>query len=280
MDTNPNQDLAKQTGNTVESKKWYHDPIKIGIGFVALAFLTFNGVKEVISFRDKISQIHNATTKTEQQSSGASVSTAEATKLAETTPSTTPEVLPTVESLEIPASLINSPEELTKVFTERLTAWYNAGATKENVQVADKSSHSYEIVAKEDAQKYAGIFTDALFADGWENNSFITPYVNAMTARNSQTLSLFFKTSGKLDRTPYSRTAEYTSPIIFSKKNGDGSIDIVFNGKDTYEEHNRAVELNNGVSPTQGSDAQYTMHLITVDNSLKILSLYSSNITK
>jgi len=92
----------------------------------------------------------------------------------------TNETLPTVESLEIDASLMSNPEELEKAFISRYTGWYNSGATKENAEAAISSTEGPLAYTAKVAAPYDERFIDALFIENWESVPSLVEFADRM----------------------------------------------------------------------------------------------------
>ena len=90
------------------------------------------------------------------------------------------EVLPSVESLEIDASLMSNPEELEKAFISRYTGWYNSGATKENAEAAISSTEGPLAYTAKVAAPYDERFIDALFIENWESVPSLVEFADRM----------------------------------------------------------------------------------------------------
>lgn len=148
-------------------------------------------------------------TPTEQSSSSTQPASSE------TTPTIYPELMPTVESLEIDASLLSDPEMLAKTcLDDCITAWFNAGATIENAEVALASKEGIHEYSKKVALEYDKIFIDAFLIEGWESNAALVKLVDNMKFLHQTTLELNYLTSfrdiNSKDKVPYMRGTKCT----------------------------------------------------------------------
>ena len=127
----------------------------------------------------------------------------------------TNEELPKMEDLEITnLSLMNNPEELAKMFDEdRLTEWFNAGATPENAKAAF-ASRDIPAYAKKIAEQYDPIFISALFVNNWESNPSLVEMAKRMKEGHLSTLTAYYATSlsdiDPANKEPYRRGIEVT----------------------------------------------------------------------
>ena len=108
----------------------------------------------------------------------ATIGTPIPTQTAETA-SPTAEILLTVDSLEIDASLLSDPNQLASRFNnELITEWFNAGATPENAKASVAPTNSYNLseYATKIAAEYDEIFIEALLIPDWQSNSSLVSY--------------------------------------------------------------------------------------------------------
>jgi hypothetical protein len=132
------------------------------------------------------------------------------TSQSETVKTVSPEVLPTVESIEISASLFPDSKLLVEAAIDKgNTQWFNAGATPENAQAALKSKEGIPAYAEKIAAEYDKIFISALLIDDWESTPALVEWVNKIILIHKQTLMLYFCTSfpniNPADKEPYAR---------------------------------------------------------------------------
>jgi len=123
-----------------------------------------------------------------------------------------PEVLPTVESLEVDASLISNPEELVKTLEEkRMTEWFNAGSTPENAKKwmgAEDLNARNEFIDKI-ASEYDQLFIKALFVEDWQSTPSLVKYIDRVKSIHKNTIKMYYMTSfpdvNPDDKEPYKR---------------------------------------------------------------------------
>lgn len=254
--------------------------LAIATAFVGQGIGIFLGINYTVENIERNSRLANSpnndTTQSEpmvSETNQSSLTIAETTTDGEMTNAS--EILPTVESLEIDGSLLSDPEALMEVFvTQRITEWYNAGATPENARAAFASHDSVEAYTKEVAEKYDILFIEALLAKNWESNPEITKWVNKMSSIHKTTLQLYFLTSfpniNPEDITPYMRGTK-VEKINSTANNADGSVVIVSTEYD-YDnaELNRAGEkLTNGTKVGEGKATPIST-FIEVDGKIKL----------
>jgi len=188
------------------------------------------------------------------------------------------EVLPTVESLEVSASLISNPEQLAKTFeNNRSTAWLNAGATPENAKTwgdSKSGAQSIEFIDKI-ASEYDKIFIEALYIKEWQSNPKLVASVERMKSIHKNTLKLYFMTYPSdmypQDKEAYKRGIEVTkvypnNPVIID---GVKHINIITvqHDYDNSQLNRIGLENHEGVS---GEDNQPSKSYIVEDGKLKI----------
>lgn len=189
------------------------------------------------------------------------------------------EGIPTVESLELDASLLEYPEALMKKFMEGLhNGWTNAGATPENARAAMDSSLSLADYAALIAAEYDKVYIDALLIEGWEANPTLAKWVNkSMIPIHAKTLALYFITSfpdsHPLDKEPYERTTEIRK-IISATRQDDGSLEIVNieYDRDNSDMNRVGEDLTDGKT-IDGNDIQPTWTFVDEDGKVKISDL-------
>jgi len=173
------------------------------------------------------------------------------------------ETMPTVESLEMDASLLSDPEALIETFeNQRFTEWFNAGATPENAQVA-LNSGNIPAYAAEIAPEYDEIFIKALLIKDWQSNPALVELVNKMTVTHQQTLALYFYTfpnpDDQEDKEAYMRGTKVTK-MVSSTNNYNGSVSITYVGHD-YDnaDLNRVGEKLTGGVKVAGEEGEPTI---------------------
>lgn len=188
------------------------------------------------------------------------------------------EVLPTVESLEIDASLISNPEELVKTFeNNRSTAWLNAGSTPENAKLWSdtKTGAQGDEFIEKTALKYDQIFIDALYVKDWQSHPKLVENINRMKSIHKNTLEMYFMTSSPdlypQDKEPFSRGVEVTkvypnNPVTIG---GIRQITIIYvqHDYDNAMMNRIGTENNEGVT---GEDNQPTVTYAIISSKLQI----------
>ena len=164
-----------------------------------------------------------------------------------------PEKLPTIESLEMNASLLSDPKLLIETAVDRSgTQWFNAGATPENAQIAMKYKGGIPAYAEKIAAEYDELFISALLVDNWESNPILVKWVDNVILIHKQTLALYFYTSfpdiEPKDKEPYMRGTKIKK-IVSINNAPDGSYVSVTEDEYDYDnaDLNRVGEdLTNG----------------------------------
>ncbi len=278
MDNRPRTDSAEysvltDSENNPEPEKKNRAPkkIRIAIAGAALALMVATGV----GCNAKATEQPSPST-TEAPANPSSTSTTSVEVSSTTTPeNSTAEGIPTVESLELDASLLDNPEALMKELEARIEAWFNAGATPENAQAALRSHVSMEDYATKIAAEYDPIFIEALFAEGWESNPILARWVNErLKFAHSSTLALYFLTAfpdiNPKDKEPYKRTTKI-SEIVSGEYQGDGSLIVVdIEADDDNEEMNRVGEKLTGGKKVKNEKVETTRTFVNENGTAKI----------
>jgi len=193
------------------------------------------------------------------------------------------ETIPTVENLEMDASLLNDPEALVETFVdERTTDWYNAGATPENAQAAINSdTETIDEFATRIAAKYDKVFIEALLTKDWESDSQTVKWVERITSIHKLTLALYFYTSfpdvNPLDKEPYRQETSHTK-INSIDNQTNKSITIVTTEQDyNNADMNRADEDLTDGETISGLKVEVTSTYIVIDGKIKLSRLILSN---
>ena len=190
----------------------------------------------------------------------------------------TVEVLPTIESLEIDASLISNPEELVKTFeNNRSTAWFNAGSTPENAKLWSdtKTGAQGDEFIEKTALKYDQIFIDALYVKDWQSHPKLVENINRMKSIHKNTLEMYFMTSSPdlypQDKEPFNRGVEVTKVYPNNPVTIDGirqiTIISVQHDYDNAMMNRIGIENNEGVT---GENNQPTVTYAIIGSKLKI----------
>jgi len=166
----------------------------------------------------------------------------------------TSEILPTVENIEIDASLLSNPEELTRIYVdERTTSWFNAGATIKNAKEAYES-RNIDKYATKIAAEYDLIFEEALLTEDWKSNPEIAEWVTIMEKVHLSTLYFYYLTynieNDPLDKVGYARGSKLNEIIQPCINNSDGSVSVTSteNDYDNQEENRVGESLSNNKS--------------------------------
>jgi hypothetical protein len=189
------------------------------------------------------------------------------------------ETIPTVENLEMDASLLNDPEALVETFVdERTTEWYNAGATPNNAQAAiDSDIETIDEFATRIAAKYDKVFIDALLTKDWESDPDTVKWVERITSIHRLTLAMYFYTSfpdvNPLDKEPYRQETSHTRIDSIANQTSK-SITIVTTEKDyNNADMNRAGEDLTGGETISGSKVEVTSTYVVIDGRIKLSKL-------
>jgi hypothetical protein len=227
-----NQTSIRRGATSVEDvvptpeKEWFNRPRKIA-AFV-LAGVVFIGIAIAASCTNQSKDKPTGMlTPTPTEQGGSPTPSASP----EISPTSSAEILPTVESLEFDAKGLSSPELLIQTWVDRQTAWYNSGATPENARAAVDGYNTMTLpeYAAKVSSDYDGIFIDALFPSDWQSNQILADIVDRTTKVHTNTLMLYFKT---FDNTPedqeaYKRGVKYVQTNSVTS-NADGSVSIKY----------------------------------------------------
>lgn len=263
--------------STPEKKKGASKNVKAAIAGITLALMVVTGVGCNAKAPEK-----PIPTKTEAPANPGSSATTSVEAATTTTPEkSSAEGIPTVESLEVDASLLDNPEALMKTFAgERVEEWFNAGATLENAKAALKSNVSMVDYATKIATEYDTVFIEALMVKGWESDPALVEWVKDVTTAHLATLALNFLTSfpkiHPLDKVPYERTTDIKE-VVSATRQADGSLDVVVIQTDNdNSDLNRVGEgLTDGVR-IEGNEAKPTFKFVNEDSKVKMSGIIFS----
>jgi hypothetical protein len=185
----------------------------------------------------------------------------------------TPEVIPTVESLSISAEELSNPDAFMETYLEeRITAWFNSGATPENAQRAAEMGFSAEF-AQQIAAETDQIFIDALLVDNWESNPRLVNWVNTMKEIHWETLQLYYATSypdlTPEDKVAYARFSNFDSMISFTM-NPDGSVVEQNNEHNSDNADQNSIGEKEGAQGVDGNNDTPTRTFVVVDGKVKL----------
>lgn len=191
------------------------------------------------------------------------------------------ETTPTIDNLEIDASLLSNPEALAKTFIdERVTGWFNAGLTPENAQAALSSRHIDDYAATE-AGKYDEMFIEALLVNNWESIPSLKEWVNNMKEIHKTTLALGYYTSfpkiNPQDKEPYKRGTECVK-FESSTRSTNGTTTIKTIEKDyDNSDNNRVGEKLTGGEKVAGESGSVTRTFVIENGKIKLSSAVLNN---
>jgi hypothetical protein len=178
------------------------------------------------------------------------------------------ELLP-VEALEIPAGL--DAEELgTMIVADRFTKWGNAGAEDSLLQESMDRNLGWDTLIPEKVSENRKIFADALYVEGWEQNTQLRTYVDGSSKANENTLKWYTSTQWNGEEKPENiegYKVELTVDGVQEVESDDTSRTIEV----AYTNHTNS-DLNRGPEPeTQGGI--YTITLEDVNGTEKIADI-------
>jgi len=188
-----------------------------------------------------------------------------------------PGVALTVESVSISAEALSDPDAFMETYLEnRITAWFNAGATPENARLAMEQGLSPQF-AQQVAAEYDQIFIDALLVEGWESNPRLASWVDRMKEIHWETLQLYFATSDPSitpeDIEPYARYSNLETIISFTT-NPDGSINIQNSEHDSDNADKNSIGERPGAEPVAGeTDTPTRTFVIDGNGKIKLSDL-------
>lgn len=177
---------AEATNNAIpETKKGFIDKKVMKIGGVVVAMLglaaaTYFGIGER---KGDAATIENTPTTTEQMApANTSANTAEAaTPVAEKPSETTAETLPTIESLELDASLMSDPEALARKYFEIRNTWTNSsGEITKKISLTDEPTAQHGDLKNKSLDTIDDRYIKALYPGNWADDDLL----RAEVARN------------------------------------------------------------------------------------------------
>ncbi len=252
--------------------------VALGVGYIAY---------NVIKSDDKPSEDVNAMPPIEQQPTNPVETNVVApieTNETQEAPIVHEERLPTVEELEVDASLMNDPEKLVKTFEEdKFTDWMNAGANTENAKrwMEAKNADESNIIVSDLVDKYGELYTKALYIADWQSTPSLVESIDRMKRINKNTLEHYFITSfpdtNPEDKEPYKRgskvTEVYPNNVLRNGTvlpvNGKIQIKTVQHDYDNASENRLGAQ---GVGVT-GQDNTPTFTYIEVDGKIKVSNI-------
>jgi hypothetical protein len=174
-----------------------------------------------------------------------------------------------VEALEIPTGL--DAEELgTMIVADRFTKWGNAGAVDSLLQESMDRNLGWDTLIPEKVSENRKIFADALYVEGWEQNTQLRTYVDGSSKANENTLKWYTSTQWNGEEKPENiegYKVELTVDGVQEVESDDTSRTIEV----AYTNHTNS-DLNRGPEPeTQGGI--YTITLEDVNGTEKIADI-------
>lgn len=188
-------------------------------------------------------------------------------------PITTPEVAPTVESISISAEALSDPDAFMETYLEeRITAWFNSGATPENAQISREEGFSHTF-AQQVAAETDQIFIDALLVEDWQSNPRLSDWVARMKEIHWETLQLYFATSfpelTPEDEVPYARFSNYVTMVTYTV-NPDGSVTEQNSEYNSDNADQNSIGELPGAQPVEGNVYTPTRTFVTVNGTVKL----------
>ena len=256
---------------------------KFAVGMLVVLVVGGIAAREMLKNKQVDNEITNTPPQQEQQVASPVNETVDNSSSEQNIAEESAETLPSVESLEIDASLMSNPEELEKAFISRYTEWYNAGATKENAEAAISSSEGPFAYAAKVAAPYDERYIDALFIDDWESVPSLVQFAERMKVNLHQTtLSDYFKTSFpnfiKEDIEPFRRWEEVISIDSVKTNKPDSWVVIDASQKLHYNEGKHHIHTDGYVDGVQSKTNHSTSSYVVVDGKVKLSEI--SNIVK
>lgn len=137
------------------------------------------------------------------------------------TSSETPEVLPTVDSLELDGSLASNLNNAGEAFCDEMTNWLNSGATDADVDkdykiMINNFNGDIDKFSEQQAAKYDALYEQALFKNISSLDDGTANWLKDVTTQHEEVLKNFLSTSGKLkaegeDLEPYRLKVNFKS---------------------------------------------------------------------
>ncbi|MCX6728161.1 MAG: hypothetical protein NTV39_00105 [Candidatus Saccharibacteria bacterium] len=249
---------------------------KVGVGIAAAALILGGGS---VAAKKAMNQSHPQTTGPVPTNPSPSPSAKASVEASPSPSANSAETTPTIETIEISSNLIAQPETLVETFIdERVTEWYNAGATPENAKAAVLSStETIDEFAARVAAKYDKEFIDALLVKDWQSNPRIVKWVSDMIVIHRQTLALYFYTSfpdqNPQDKQPYERSVKHLS-IESVKGQTSKSVTIVSTEEDfDNADLNRVGEALTAGKKVGDEIAKGSRTFVLEDNHVKLSDL-------
>jgi hypothetical protein len=186
----------------------------------------------------------------------------------ETTSATNPEI-PTAESLEIDSSALSSPDQLASTWCDKLTQWFNAGATPENAEAAHKAvlsgdGTSVKAFFSNLASKYDQQFIKALVQDSTTPD--MVTWIGNMERIHEGTLEDYYATYLRKETSLYKRTENLKKAINLKTTSNTATLNLTCNETDN-------ANLNFANSPQLNTpDFTDELSFSIVDNKIKIIS--------
>jgi hypothetical protein len=191
------------------------------------------------------------------------------------------EKMPTVESLQISAELIDKPEELVQeLLNKAMTNWENAGANKSNYELAVDALINEEIqfedFSKELAPKYDDLYIKALFPADWESTQSLVDVVDVMSKIHGATLTAYLGTSTPAayseDKEPYSRNVIGELLEVVSKSDDTIVLKVKAYDTDNADMNRVGEEYSGGKKADPNHIAIHEFTLAVEGNSIKIIN--------
>ena len=207
----------------------------------------------------------------------------EAVPAVEKSADTVAETIPTVESLEIDASLMSNPEELIKELMEdRFVQWYNAGNTQENVDVAYASHDEIADSAAKMANEYDENYISALLVPDWQSKAPLIEFVEKGIIELRTVLSLFLLTSSGVvseDKKPYERgyVVDEITSSNFDKSKKTMTITIIGHSYDNEADNRAGEDLSENIDTRQMNP---TLEITEINGKAKISNIIFGKVVK
>jgi hypothetical protein len=194
-------------------------------------------------------------------------------------------VLPTVESLKLPASLMDNPEELIGTFIDRVNAWQMAGDGPDNAKkalLAPMEGRTTEEVTAEIASGYDEAFTQALTIENPAES--VALWLSNQITNHDNNLDRTYRTEivqgvhDPADIEPYQAT-EVIDSINKIVKNADGSVSVTvtLHLEDNSDKNRVGEDLSGYESVIDKEPVTQTFTFIEVSGSVFLVDVpYSS----
>jgi hypothetical protein len=180
--------------------------------------------------------------------------------------------VPSVSEIEISAELISNPKELMDKYHSTLSTWLNEGSNVNHQNAALKSKYSLMDYGEIVSDAYKNNYTDALFAEGWENNNNLSNYIDRILEVHKITLALFYRTNNQPgNQEGYMREMNTVEIIYYTNIDGKITIQALVQETDNSDK-NKSKEYVIGGSPiTSGGEPKIvTYHFLVKDNAVKL----------